>query len=380
MPQVRILREKGATIEVVAAGEVLFPNGKPVHGWTRRFANRIKKFTAEEAPRNKRPRWAHYGEPLHKTIVSKDPRPRKVKNGMVMHAAVGSTAPYAYYVDQGTGIHGGNGPYEGKILPPFAHGSPTLYEHTWKVPRPSYVDRYGERVSEWEEVGTVTIKGQRGQHFFAKGLDRAFNSMMRRGWQKPAEASLGPALRSWVHGLDNFSGNTPWSFAFDAQLREWRAWRDAAFGSGKTRGLHHIGGVVAPGAIRQNSRTMRLNGEVLRARAEADVRRRAKNAERQKRWRDRHPDKVATYNKSRRKTTGKIAKDALSLAKAAAIREMKRYVRANPQNRIDGWGPEGFWVVDRRGERDLHYWPAYVADHFVNAGVQYKPAPRRRDH
>lgn len=233
MVLIRRIHNRGANIVVEANGEILFFPGGDVANWQRRFSARVREGTIAEAPANRRPRWAHYGNPLKATITaSTTAQPGRMK----VYSAVGSSAPYAAYVDQGTGIYGGNGPYEAKILPPWHRGSPSLYEHTWKVPHSMGENMHGEREVEWEEVGTVTIKGQKGQHFFDKGLKRGFQSMRMRSAQLPIEGKIGPAMRGLPASLLNVLGNTPADAAFVAQLEEWRAWRDAAWRRGDILG------------------------------------------------------------------------------------------------------------------------------------------------
>jgi hypothetical protein len=216
---VRRIRNRGATITVEANAEVLFMPGGQVHNWTNRFTGRIRAHTISEAPRNKRPRWSHYGKALHTTIVSA--RPRFWGNGrdkQRVYGAVGSTAPYAWYVDQGTGVHNGSMPYKAKILPPWVRGEGSLYEHTWRPTGPG-----GKRVKP------VYIKGQKGQGFFDKGLRRAFQSMRMRSYQIATDPKITDVINSVPTGLDNFKGNTPADGAFIAQLEEWREWRDTAW-------------------------------------------------------------------------------------------------------------------------------------------------------
>lgn len=234
MVLVRRIRKRGANIVVEAHGEVLFSAVGPVGRWTNMFSNRVTAFTAEEAPENKRPRWAHYGKPLKSTITSSTTyQPVRMK----VYSAVGSTAPHAYYVDQGTGIYAGNGPYEAKILPPWQRGSASLYERTW---RPSPVEgRPGPR-----RVKPVMVKGQRGQFFFDEGLRRGFQSMRMRSFQVPTDAKITDALRSMPTGMTNFLGNTPPDKAFRAQLEEWRQWRDDAWFNDE--GLARMGGIRQP--------------------------------------------------------------------------------------------------------------------------------------
>lgn len=215
MAVVRKIRNRGATITVEANAEILFMPGGQVHNWANRFTGRIRAATIGVAPINKRPRWGHYGKPLKSTIVSA--RPRFWSNGgdrQRVYGAVGSTAPHAYYVDQGTGVFAGRGPYAAKIIPPWAPVF-DLYEHTWSPKGP------GGRT-----VAPVMIKGQKGQKFFERGLNAAFQSMRMRAYQVPGDPRIGSVLNAVPTGLDNFKGNTPNDSAFQASLEEWRAARD----------------------------------------------------------------------------------------------------------------------------------------------------------
>lgn len=222
---VRKIRSRGANIVVEAHGEVLFAPGADISRWKNRFSNRITAFTAQGAPTNKRPRWAHYGKPL-KTTFTASTRTRITKGGGFVYIAVGSTAPHAYYVDQGTGVYNGSGPYEAKVLPPWLPIF-DLYENTWRPAGP------GGR-----KVKPVMIKGQRGQFFFDKGLKRGFQSMRLRSYQVPGEgvSSMAGALASFPTGMENFLGNTVSDATFKAQLQEWRRWRDERWQSDKSFG------------------------------------------------------------------------------------------------------------------------------------------------
>lgn len=217
MPLIRTLHSRGARTTVIANAEVLFtPNGD-VSQWMRDFSRKATRFAAQEAPSNRRPRWKHYGKPLKSSFTSTT---LANPSSLQVASAIGSSSPYSAYVDQGTGIYGGNGPYQAKILPPWSQGSPSLYEHTWIA---------GDR-----RIGTVTIRGQKGQFFFDKALKRAFIAKGMVTTKVPGEPG---AFRSWPGELAEAFGNTPWSFAFDAQLREWRAWRDAAWDGGRVLGV-----------------------------------------------------------------------------------------------------------------------------------------------
>lgn len=215
MVLVRRIHKRNANIVVEANGEVLFAPTGQVGVWTNRFSHRVRTFAALEAPANKRPRWGHYGKPLKSTFTASTTyQPGRMK----VYSAIGSTSPHAYYVDQGTGIFAGNGPYPAKVIPPWYRGSPSLYENTWRPGGP------GTR-----RVAPVLIKGQKGQFFFDAGLKRGFASMRMRSFQVPGEGQITQALSSIPTGLAGFLGNTPPSAGFRASLAEWRSWRDNAF-------------------------------------------------------------------------------------------------------------------------------------------------------
>lgn len=215
----RRIRSRGATVYAEAHGEVLFLPGTSLSRWKNRFSNRLTAETAKAAPSNKRPRWAHYGKPLKQTISSSTST-RLTRGGGRFYIATGSSANHALFVDQGTSS------FQAKILPPWTRGSPSLYESTWVPPGSS------------SPIGPIQVRGQKAQHFFDKGLQRGFQRMRLRSVQVPGEGISGmrEALRGMPASLTNFSGATPWSFAFDTQLREWRAWRDEAFNSRKMLG------------------------------------------------------------------------------------------------------------------------------------------------
>lgn len=218
----RLVRKKNVTYAVTANANVMFMPGGQVYGWNRRLVNQIKKHTASFAPSNERPRWGHYGKPLKQTIESTKPDYRQVRHGARLYAAVGSTAHYAQFVDQGTGVYAGGSPWGAKILPPWQARGFTLWEHTWRPP------------GETEALGKKMIQGQRPQRFMEKGLDRAFRYMVNRGAQVPTDpVKMSRALAAWPKNLENFVGSTPNNGAFKASLEQWRAERDAAFSGPK---------------------------------------------------------------------------------------------------------------------------------------------------
>ena len=220
MPLVRVIRKRGANIVVEANGEILFWPSGDVGRWNRKLTNAVKTASASYAPTNKRPRWAHYGAPLKKTFRASSQHSAAT---FKIHSAIGSTAPHAYYVDQGTSA------FQAKILPPWTRGGPTLYEATYKVPEP---DSEGVR---FYPVGPITVSGQRAQNFFDKGLRRGFQIMRMSTAVAPDLPGMTNALSTFPTGLADFKGNTPVDGAFIAQLTEWREWRDTAWAAEQIR-------------------------------------------------------------------------------------------------------------------------------------------------
>lgn len=226
MPLVKVLRSRGANIVVEANAEVLFAQTGDVGRWTNRFSQKVRAFAAQEAPTNKRPRWAHYGKPLKSTMratTKYDPARMRVDS------AVGSVARHGYYVDQGTGVFAGNAPYKAKILPPWTRGDGTLYEHTWRAGGPGPQGTTNRWGNPRRTARPVMIKGQKGQGFLDAGVRRGFTAMRLLDTATGGAAKMTEALSSFPSGLEGFAGNTQADAAFIAQLTEWRAWRDAAW-------------------------------------------------------------------------------------------------------------------------------------------------------
>jgi hypothetical protein len=262
---IKTFHNRGSTIVVEAHGEVLFTAGGDVGQWTRHLVRAIEVATEANAPRNKRPRWAHYGKPLKQTFNS---AVRYVPSRMRVYGAVGSSASYAAFVDQGTEA------FEAKILPPWRRGSPSLYEHTWRpgVGQPP--------------VGPIMVRGQRGQFFFDAGLAQGFAAMRILSFEAPLTPQIADAVRSLPPGILSFldQGNTGANPAFVAQLQQWRAWRDEAFNEGRTLGQRKG---------RVNSRSARKYVKrPKRRRTAADLQhQREVNRARQQRFRDRERER-----------------------------------------------------------------------------------------
>jgi hypothetical protein len=348
MVLVRRIRKRGANIVVEANGEVLFAPTGEIGRWTNRFSHRVLAATEAEAPTNKRPRWAHYGKPLKSTFkASTTYQPGRMK----VYAAVGSTAPHSYYVDQGTGVYAGKGPYEAKVLPPWHRGSPSLYESTWRPNGP-----------KGRKVRPVFIKGQKGQGFFDAGLKRGFQSMRLRSVQVPGEGKITQALNSIPTGLLGFLGNTPPDAGFKASLEQWRAWRDAAW-----RG--EAGAFGDEGVVRQRNERMRAAAHKQRVRSS---KKHGLPAKAQKALDD--AIKSTEKPKARKKPPRHTTKQRADIA---ALKYMKAWQAKHPQFKIatapQGWG---FVYVDKSGGRHNVIWPIRIADLFADAGVQHTAPPK----
>jgi len=290
MPLVRRIRKRGANIVVEAHGEVLFAATGDVGRWQNRMSQRVRSFAAQAAPRNKRPRWAHYGKPLRTTFsASTTYQPGRMR----VYSAIGSSAPHAYYVDQGTGVYNGSGPWAAKVLPPWQRGKGSLYEATWRPNGPK-----GKRVKP------VMIKGQKGQGFFAEGLRRGFQSMRLRSFQVPGEGGpkISNAMNAIPTGMTDFKGNTPGDGAFRAELEQWREWRDAAW----TR--NNIGRNVRPERnpnpnprLTRSQQAARQEAARLKAQREAQLRASREAAERRRKEAERKVKEAAERREAGRK-------------------------------------------------------------------------------
>lgn len=334
MAYIKKIRDRGASGVVTAYGEIMFAPGGVVNSWTNRFANRIGSETRKAAPTNKRPRWAHYGKPLKATITASRPEFRPTARGARVYAAVGSTAPYAYYVDQGTGIHGGNGPYQAKILPPWQRGSASLYEHTWRPGGP-----------RGRPIGTVTVRGQEGQGFFEKGLARGFLRMKNRSVQVPGDgvAKMSRALAALPRGLER-PGNTPASGSFVLQLEEWRKWRDEAWDA--KEGLGRGGGIGS----RAHARFI-------------EQKRRERQARRDQNWKGSKAPKSTKTAPTRKKkpekkpeTKTKVSRPSVSADRSAFLAAMiKKYGKVD-RGSLGSSPKNGYWTMlvwgeDSRGRK-----------------------------
>jgi hypothetical protein len=325
MVLIKKVQSRGSTIVVEAHGEILFAATGPVGRWTKELTEAVEVATQGNAPRNKRPRWGHYGKPLKQTF---DSAVRYSPANMKVFGAVGSSASHAAFVDQGTGVFGGNGAYEAKILPPWRRGSPSLYEHTWRPPGSD------------GPVAPVMIQGQRGQFFFDAGLKQGFAAMRILSFEAPMTPQIAEAVRSLPPGILSFldQGNTGANPAFRAQLAEWRAWRDEAFNEGRRLGRRKG---------RVNSRPGRKPKKRVKRRKTAEDRRHEREmaAARSQRYRDKQ--KAKNKPKKRDPIAAKKQRDRQRFAMIA----ISRYPSSQGYN-VDIRFVNGAWtaVIKKNGK------------------------------
>ena len=221
MPTTKVMKQRGAIVMVEAHGEVLFAPAAPVDKWMQLFEARVKRWAREYAPRNKRPRWAHYTHTTLKNSFDGRTLAQPIPNTPKVSTVVGSNSPHAIFVEKGTGIHAGGSPYEAKILPPWTRGSPSLYEASW-VP---------SRRTDGRRVQPVYIKGQKGQFFMQRALERTMLQMLRRSYQL-RDAGVAKTMEhtpAQLLSFLDFSEQTSKNPVFRSQLKEWRKWRDAVY-------------------------------------------------------------------------------------------------------------------------------------------------------
>lgn len=352
------IKKRGANIVVEAHGElILLPTGD-VGRWKQRLSQRVVQETSKEAPTNKRPRWGHYGTPLKKTFTASSST-RLTRGGGFLYSAIGSTAAHAWYVDQGTGVFAGRGPYLAKILPPWHRGEGSLYEHTWRPGGPGN-----------PRVRPVFIKGQRGQHFFDKGLDRAWRSLGDGRYRSLGAARVSEAMRTFPEGLANFVGSTPNNSAFRASRAQWREWRDERYNSGRMVGRD--GGLDTREATRRYLKTQATQARRIE-RAKINKARRAHlSALRSKAWREKNKP-ASSPAKSVTKTPRTTARQRADLS---AKREMAAFYAKHGKFSPAGWSPAGFWYYDAGGTKHFRVWSIRVADLYINAGIKVRPLPK----
>jgi len=325
MPRVKRLIGRNVRGIVEANGEVLFTPAGSVGRWTNRLSNAVSHGVSTAAPTNKRPRWGHYGIPLKKSITaSTDYDPARMR----VHAAVGSKAPYSTYVDQGTGVYAGSGPYPAKIIPPWSRGDSSLYEAAWKTP-------------SGKSSPVVMIKGQRPQGFFDKGLRAGFAKMGMVTTEVPGSGVGREAFATFPSWLSREVGNTKPGYAFRASLKEWRAWRDARWGRG---GMEY--------RVRRQEATRARVEQRRRLAAERRPalleRRRAANRERMRKQRERE--------RARRQQREPTARDKAQ-QKAARANDRAKFVAA--MRKKYGWVDmdslkydNGYWYITVKGKDD----------------------------
>jgi hypothetical protein len=357
---VKTLRKRGAILVVEANAAVLFTPVGDFGRYASEFSNVATGAASRFAPTNKRPRWAHYGAPLRTTFTSKTKyQPGRLKVFM----GIGSRSPHALYVDQGTGIHGGRGPYQAKILPPWHRGSPSLYEASWKVPTVSWGNS-GNIAVMWRKQGTVTIKGQKGQFFMDKAIKQAFRTMNTRSVLVPGQIRTGEASGSTPTGLEGFSGATPWSFAFDTQLREWRAWRDDAWNRNRKLG-GGPDGYQPLGSRRKSKGTWRRDQTRWRRSPSEDAARREKARVRAQKWRDKKKSMNKDVQKRRPKDQAARYREMMRADKATLIKVMTQRYGANfDRNSVELMGDRWEFLVKDGRDYKVHSVRAKFIDRF----------------
>lgn len=310
MVLMRRFHKRNVSGYVEANAEILFTGSGEVGRWTRQLSLRIRAATERAAPSNKRPRWGHYGKPLKSTFTATTSyQPGRMR----VYAGIGSTAGHALYVDQGTGVHGGTGPYPAKILPPWTWGGTSLYESTWKASPTS------------KPAGPVMIKGQRGQFFFEKGLAAGMASMRMRSYQVPSDPRMAAAIRTMPAAVSNFVSVGGGGGAFQASLEQWREWRDAAHRNNRVLGE---GFDIAERDRRWARKSERAEQSRLRKRMNSESNRRRRAAESKVRSQKRR-DRLKAEKEAKGLHNAQATKKAAQAAQAKDLRaERARFLAA----------------------------------------------------
>jgi hypothetical protein len=328
MPLVKRVRTAGGVNVVVEANaERLFTPAGDISRWNNRLSQKVRAETKIAAPVNKRPRWSHYGKPLKQTIrASSSIKPSN--GGGLAYAAIGSSAPYALYVDQGTEA------FNAKILPPWRRFSPSLYEHTWKVPENAGTDAEGKAIIEFYEVGTIRVSGQRGQDFFGTGLTQGMRGLVAD--YKPVIQAFGAgAVRKFPQRLADYvtTDYNASNAAFRAQLEEWRSWRDSAWANEIPLGE---GAALARRRAALVERYTRTQEQREARRQTRDTARRERKRRNQEAYRRRNGsvsrDEYDRKRRADRRTARNAARaaDAMDRSRAdALVRAYGRFGRAN---------------------------------------------------
>ena len=327
MPASKRFRDHNTNGYLTVDARVMFADGGQVETWLRRLTGRARHEIAKAAPSNKRPRWGHYGPPLKMTI-KRSIKTRKGSGGKwyYLYTSVGSTAPYALYVDQGSGIHAGKSPWEAKILPPWPAKGYELYEKK----------RDGRR---------VMIDGQEGKFFFEKGLERAFDRMIRRSFQpvglREGVSGIEQTFLSMPQAAISQLAATPYSPAFQMSLNKWRLWksearekyredqaRDAAFRAARVP-RHED---VAARMRRERDADIEKGRKILASREKRTLREKAEQDARDARKAKREADAKAQADLTKRRDRFKTA-ETKAMKKATA--RSAELTRRGIQSRID---------------------------------------------
>lgn len=356
---VRRLHGRGVHGMVEIHAEALFAPGSDIQRWKAQLRERTAAYASAYAPSNKRPRWAHYGKPLKQTM-RRSVATRLTEGGGFVYSAVGSTAHYSAYVDQGTS------PYMAKILPPTGRGRGNLYEYSWAPPH-----------GKGTPIGKIQVRGQKGQFFFDRALRSAMNKMAGRSRVLPGEGVSGIAASVFSMAPEPaFFGNTPFDMAFDAQLREWRLWRDEAF---RNQRSFYLGtGKKLTDARRDylNSRVRAWRtGRTARLSAKEKARRRKirmsnseyrkREAARVKKWREKNKGKITKKKFSHKSGLTKTQYAALNARINKRVqKEKQRFFEEHPEFRQAPNSTDigGFWFLDARGSRKFQRYSSGLLD------------------
>ncbi len=174
------------------------PSGD-VGKWEASFREIVRDRASKAAPKNKRPRWDHYGAPLKQSLHKSRAKFHKRTRGFKLYSTVGSKLHYAAFVDQGTSAH------QASLLPPW----PQRGYGYWEANPAKGVDK-------------ITVSGQRGVGYMDAGIRAAF-AYKRLKYVGASRKVIAEGLTTTTALLPDFDGGTPNNPAFRAQREKWRA-------------------------------------------------------------------------------------------------------------------------------------------------------------
>lgn len=314
----RTMVKRGATIFAEAYGDALGLPGGDVNRWTASFREKMREFTAAAAPVNKRGHHVFDGVPLKQSINRSKVKFHKRGAGFRLYATVGSTKNYAAFVDQGT--KGGIA----RRIPPWKPRYPYAYTAHW----------FGGK-----EPG-MPVRGQKAQHFFDKGIRRAF-AYKRLAYSAGPRAQVAAAMNVAIGTMPDFRGATPAAGqegAYKAQWDEWIKERDEAFRNNKIP--------------RWTSRA------AVARRKQEDADRATRHADRKEAYKRREAERSAR-NRAKDKASGKQRdyKDEYRKRKRREINQMKMeyingWLSRNRDYKPQRVTPNGVWFVSKTDPQD----------------------------